>query len=52
MRRVVRVARLARAKIGEFGGDRLAEDDGAGIARQRDAGRIGGRAEAAICREP
>ena len=37
---VVRIAGRPGMQIGEFGGDGLAEQDPAGLARQRDAGGI------------
>ncbi len=40
VRGIVRVPRLARRSAREFGGDRLAHDDGAGAAQQRDDGGV------------
>ena len=37
---VVRIAGRAGMQVGEFGGDGLAEQDAAGLARQRDAGGV------------
>jgi len=39
-REVVRITRLADVQVGEFRGRRLAEDDAAGLATERDAGRV------------
>ena len=44
------LAVLPGGEAGKFGGDRLAEDDRAGRPRQRDAGRVGGRAVALVDR--
>ena len=43
VREIVRVRRRSGMAQREFRGDRLAEHDGAGLARQRDARRIRGR---------
>ena len=45
-RRVPGIARAARLGSGELGGHRLADDDGAGVAQRRDAGRVLFRAPA------
>jgi hypothetical protein len=46
--RVPRVARAARLARGKFGGDGLAEDDGAGLAQRRNGGAVAVGAPAGV----